>query len=93
MKAIAAELHERYQRASELLDDLATAGEIDHNATAMDDIRKRLKAREVPKKGFCWHCRKPLHARSDDVPLLRRDPVRAVTLTRSQLRHFARQSH
>ena len=30
MKAIAVELHERYQRASELLDDLATAGEIDH---------------------------------------------------------------
>ena len=29
----------------------------------MEDIRKRLKAREVPKKGFCWHCRKPLHAR------------------------------
>ena len=68
MKAIAVELHERYQRASELLDDLATAGEIDHNATAMEDIRKRLKAREVPKKGFCWHCRKPLHARSTACP-------------------------
>ena len=33
-----------------------------------DDIRKRLKAREVPKKGFCWHCRKPLHARADTCP-------------------------
>jgi len=51
-----------------MIDDLATAGEIDHNATAMDDIRKRLKAREVPKKGFCWHCRKPLHARSTVCP-------------------------
>jgi eukaryotic-like serine/threonine-protein kinase len=68
MKAIAVELHERYQRASEMIDDLATAGEIDHNATAMEDIRKRLKAREVPKKGFCWHCRKPLHARSTVCP-------------------------
>jgi serine/threonine-protein kinase len=68
MKAIAVELSERYQRASELLEDLATAGDIDHKATELDDIRKRLKAREVPKKGFCWHCRKPLHARSDSCP-------------------------
>jgi serine/threonine-protein kinase len=64
MKALATEVSERYQRASELLDDLATSAEIDHNATAMEDIRRRLRAREVPKRGFCWHCRKPLHARS-----------------------------
>ena len=68
MKAIASQLGERYQRASELLEDLATAGDIDHKATELDDIRKRLKAREVPKKGFCWHCRKPLPARSDSCP-------------------------
>ncbi len=48
--------------------DLATATDIDHTATELDDIRKRLKAREVPKKGFCWNCRKPLHARSDSCP-------------------------
>ena len=68
MKALAREVGERYQRAGELLEDLATAAEIDHTATEMEDIRKRLKAREVPKKGFCWHCRKPLHARSDGCP-------------------------
>jgi eukaryotic-like serine/threonine-protein kinase len=68
MKAISADLGARYQRASELLEDLATAGDIDHKATELEDIRKRLKAREVPKKGFCWHCRKPLHARSDTCP-------------------------
>src|SRR5262245_19849917 len=68
MKALASEVSERYQRAGELLEDLATAAEIDHTATEMEDIRKRLKAREVPKKGFCWHCRKPLHARSDSCP-------------------------
>jgi eukaryotic-like serine/threonine-protein kinase len=68
MKAISSDLGRRYQRASELLEDLATAGDIDHKATELEDIRKRLKAREVPKKGFCWHCRKPLHARSDSCP-------------------------
>jgi serine/threonine protein kinase len=68
MKAIASDVSERYQRASELLEDLATAADIDHKATELDDIRKRLKAREVPKRGFCWHCRKPMHARSDTCP-------------------------
>jgi serine/threonine-protein kinase len=68
MKALAVEVSERYQRASELLEDLATAADIDHSATELEDIRKRLKAREVPKKGFCWKCRKPLHARSDSCP-------------------------
>jgi len=65
MKALATDIPNRYQRASELLDDLATAGEIDHSATEMEDIRRRLRARDVPKRGFCWHCRKPLHARSE----------------------------
>jgi len=68
MKTLAVEVSERYQRASELLEDLATAADIDHSATELEDIRKRLKAREVPKKGFCWKCRKPLHARSDSCP-------------------------
>jgi len=68
MKALAKDVSERYQRAGELLEDLATALDIDHKATELDDIRKRLKAREVPKRGFCWHCRKPLHARSDHCP-------------------------
>ncbi len=68
MKAMASDLSERYQRASEVLEDLATATDIDHKATELDDIRKRLKAREVPKAGFCWHCRKPLHARASTCP-------------------------
>lgn len=68
MQAIAPALGDRYQRASEFLEDLATATDIDHKASELEDIRKRLKAREVPRKGFCWHCRKPLHARSDSCP-------------------------
>jgi serine/threonine-protein kinase len=68
MKALAPDLAERYQRASELVEDIATAADIDHKATELDDIRKRLKAREVPKKGFCWNCHKPLHARSMSCP-------------------------
>jgi len=65
LKAMATDLGGRYQRASEFLEDLATAADIDYKATELEDIRKRLKAREVPRRGFCWNCRKPLHARSD----------------------------
>ncbi|OFW38755.1 MAG: hypothetical protein A3F70_00535 [Acidobacteria bacterium RIFCSPLOWO2_12_FULL_67_14] len=32
------------------------------------DIQSRLKAREAPQPRFCWHCRKPLHARTDRCP-------------------------
>ena len=35
---------------------------------ASQDIQSRLKAREAPQPRFCWHCRKPLHARSDRCP-------------------------
>jgi serine/threonine-protein kinase len=84
MKAMAPDIHARYQRASELLDDVlavrsrrtprptpvaadASAG----TTPAGDDLQEiqvRLRAREAPQPRFCWHCRKPLHARSDRCP-------------------------
>jgi hypothetical protein len=33
-----------------------------------EDIQTRLKARETLQPRFCWHCRKPLHARADRCP-------------------------
>jgi hypothetical protein len=74
----------RYQRASDLLADIMAlgrdisarrpahvgAGEQSGSAPseAMQDIHSRLRARETPQARFCWHCRKPLHARSDRCP-------------------------
>ena len=34
----------------------------------VQDIQTRLRARETPQPRFCWHCRKPLHARSARCP-------------------------
>jgi serine/threonine protein kinase len=31
-------------------------------------IQTRLRAREAPVARFCWQCRKPLHARTDQCP-------------------------
>ena len=72
----------RYQRASDVLADIlaargaqeprrtprsiATAAEA--AAEGVQDIHTRLKARETPQARFCWHCRKPLHARTDRCP-------------------------
>ena len=84
MKAVAPDLTVRYQRASDLLDDILAArtatrtpapGAVRPAAgggrAGRDDaqsIQSRLRAREAPAARFCWHCRKPLHARTDRCP-------------------------
>jgi len=83
LKAMAPEIHARYQRASDLLQDVLAARGTDSRTprrtprgmtsaeAGFDDVQEiqtRLKARESPQPRFCWHCRKPLHARSDRCP-------------------------
>jgi hypothetical protein len=71
----------RYQRASDVLEDLLAArapaaarrpaAVSKDQSRARDDaqgIQSRLRAREVPAGRFCWQCRKPLHARTDRCP-------------------------
>jgi eukaryotic-like serine/threonine-protein kinase len=78
LKAMAPDVTHRYQRASDLLDDvLAFRGAkrtarptpaAEAPAEDVQDIQNRLRARETPQARFCWHCRKPLHARSSKCP-------------------------
>jgi serine/threonine-protein kinase len=84
MKAMAPDLTDRYQRASELLEDVLSARQATRTpppspvvrsappkAASREDgqsIHHRLRAREAPAARFCWHCRKPLHARTDRCP-------------------------
>jgi serine/threonine-protein kinase len=84
LKAMAPNIVSRYQRASDVLADILAlsrekAGVRGSRAEAeggraaavggqMHDIHSRLRARESPHPRFCWHCRKPLHARSDRCP-------------------------
>jgi serine/threonine protein kinase len=83
MKAMAPDIPARYQRAGDLLDDVlaardpapprrtatrVTTATDAETAAAAAEIQTRLKAREAPSPRFCWHCRKPLHARSDRCP-------------------------
>ena len=74
MKAMAPDIHARYQRASELLDEVlaarsTTSPRRPSATSAAEEIQTRVKARETPQAPkFCWHCRKPLHARADRCP-------------------------
>ena len=79
LKAMAPEISARHQRVSDLLDDIlafrtprrrpvrAAVG-ADAGQDGGHDIHSRLRARDTPQARFCWHCRKPLHARSDRCP-------------------------
>jgi serine/threonine-protein kinase len=87
MKAMAPDLQNRYQRASDLLNDLETSqptteskallSQTAGQGTANQDgdgsrearnIQSRLRAQATPEAKFCWHCHKPLHARTDRCP-------------------------
>ncbi len=81
LKALDPDLTIRYQRASDVLNDvLAARGpkprkavrtRSNPQAQALEDvadIQSRLRARETPQPRFCWHCRKRLHARADCCP-------------------------
>jgi eukaryotic-like serine/threonine-protein kinase len=77
LKALAADVKQRYQRASDLLTDLLAgttlsrrrpvAASAQHDAN-VSEIQSRLRARETPQASFCWHCRKPLQARTAKCP-------------------------
>jgi serine/threonine-protein kinase len=83
MKAMAADLPSRYQRASDLLDAVLSASRTttpkrpwrpsptSGGGAAVDEaqeIQTRLKARETVQPRFCWKCGKALHARTDRCP-------------------------
>jgi serine/threonine-protein kinase len=76
LKAMAPDIHARYPRAGDLLEAVLSARRSPARQTPRstppetesDDIHNRLKARETSQPRFCWHCRKPLHARTDRCP-------------------------
>ena len=79
LRAMAPEVSQRYQRASELVDDLIAfrdrrrvARPTPPPSVAVRDGRLETASRErdgdTSQGRFCWHCRKPLHARSSRCP-------------------------
>lgn len=86
MKAIAADISQRYQRAADLLEAVLAfrapaasvkrpwrAASLGTSGASEDvqDIQARLKAREAVQPKFCWKCGKALPARADLCPFCR----------------------
>jgi serine/threonine protein kinase len=83
VKAMAADISGRYQRAADLLEAILAARHASNPkrpwrapaltgaatvSDEMQDIQSRLKARETAQPRFCWKCGKALHARNDRCP-------------------------
>src|SRR5215510_5545916 len=74
LKALAADPTRRYQRASDVLADILAPAPRRRAAVAapreadVAEIQSRLRGRETPQPRFCWHCRKPLQARTAKCP-------------------------
>lgn len=80
LKAMAPDVSARYARAHDLLDAILAARPAavgrrpwpsaggSGTREPAKDIRERLRARETPAGRFCWHCGKPLAARSGTCP-------------------------
>src|SRR5262249_8853463 len=76
VRALAADVTQRYPRASDLLSDLLAGAAVSRRAASSStqpeanvaEIQSRLRARETPQPTFCWHCRKPLQARTARCP-------------------------
>jgi eukaryotic-like serine/threonine-protein kinase len=76
LKALAADVTRRYQRASDLLTDVLAGTTVSRRPAAspapreanVAEIQSRLRSRETRQAGFCWHCRKPLQARTARCP-------------------------
>jgi eukaryotic-like serine/threonine-protein kinase len=81
LRTLAPDPSARYQRAADVLHDIlalrdAPVRRVRRTGTAgaatadehVSEIQSRLKARETPQARFCWHCRKPLQARTAKCP-------------------------
>lgn len=69
MRALATDVKDRYQNASELLQDMDAALGVTRKESELEEIRSRLKAREeATRTSICWNCRKPLPPRTQRCP-------------------------
>jgi len=77
LRAMAPALSQRFQRAGDLLDEVLAArkapvrrAQTGAAVQTVDELEPfpRSRPRDTPSARFCWHCSKPLHARTDRCP-------------------------
>jgi serine/threonine-protein kinase len=76
MRAMAPNISERYKQANDVLTDLLdgrpekSVRRTHSNQTSNNEkpLSVSSHASDTPQPRFCWHCRKPLHAKTDRCP-------------------------
>lgn len=68
MNCLHADTNNRYQGAGDIIAALARFKGKEAKKTEIDDIRRRIQAREQKRTACCWNCRKPLPYKSNRCP-------------------------
>ncbi len=68
MKCLSSQIEERYARATEIIRELSAFKGKDLKKSEIEDIMRRIKARERQRTDHCWNCRRPLPYKSRICP-------------------------
>ncbi len=60
MKCLSHKIEDRYQRPSEIIRELAAFKGKNSKKSEIEDIMRRIRARERKSADLCWNCRRPL---------------------------------
>lgn len=68
MRCLSADVENRYQRTTEIIRELSAFKGHDARKSEIEDIMRRIKARERSVTPLCWNCRRPLPYKAKDCP-------------------------
>jgi len=68
MKCLSSKVEERYTGAMEIIRELSAFKGKDLKKSEIEDIMRRIKARERQRTNHCWNCRRPLPYKSTICP-------------------------
>jgi len=68
MKCLSNKIEDRYQRPSEIIRELAAFKGKDSKKSEIEDILRRIRARERKSADLCWNCRRPLPYKAKICP-------------------------
>jgi serine/threonine protein kinase len=68
MRCLASKVEERFRKPSEVIQALSALKKKEEKSTEIEDMLLRIRAREQPRSGLCWNCRRPLPLKTRRCP-------------------------
>lgn len=68
MRCLSAKVEDRYQRAIEIIRDLTSFKGEHSEKSEIEDIMRRIRARDRSLSNLCWNCRRPLPYKAKNCP-------------------------